>query len=194
MLISLINNKLKIISFMKKISVFQISFAKLCSLLLFAGVLSFSSCGNDDDAAPEGCPGVGVGIEGSIEINGDNLSLAIAQLLISGGGGSEDVYIFQIGGVSTDCSELKSINLTVSVPSGEPLNGDYNLTDFFDASVNEGYGSSITQNLTASTQSSVDIESGTANIVRNGDNNYSLDISAMLIGGSSVDVKVSHQF
>ncbi len=167
----------------------QLSFALiLCSFFIM------TSCGDGDDKDPVACTGITT-LDGTVKINGDTHTLTIAQLLVNAGGAVfGDTYAFQIAGVNSDCTEVLSVFLTFTVPSGATLGGTYDIKDFFSASDDDATGSFITQILDPISQSSEDLTGGDVKVTKGQGNEYTLDMNATTVTGNVIGLEFTHTF
>ncbi len=163
----------------------------LFTLLLFSGLIAFTSCG-DDEEAMQGCEGF-PSLEGEVVVNGETVPLTIAQLLVSSAFGDTN-YQFQIGGITGDCEVLRSVNFTLMIPEGDSVSGTYDFEPFFYAYDGDTFGSIGVQNISTLSQSSLEINSGTLEIVDNGSNNFTIDLTATPASGDAVSMSLTHQF
>ena len=166
---------------------------KLLSLLLLASTLCFmASCGDDEEESSD-CAGL-LSTGGTIDIDGETLNLNLAQLLISSGFDG-DIYSFQIGGLSSDCNNIKSLSFSIEITTDSDLNGSYTIKDFFDAGLNDAYGVTIAdQTVTPLSQSLTEIKSGTLEITKHAARDYTIDMSGSLVGGGTVEVSFRNKF
>ena len=159
-------------------------------LLLFClslNLLISSGCGKDEE---ENCSNFPL-LTGTMEINGDDVRVSAFQSITSAGGANfGDSYSFQIAGISDDCNTLTSFILNFSRPSGTSASGTYDIKEFFDAGDDDAVGSLLMQTVDPITQSSVDMSSGTLTVNDKGDNQFDLDLSATLIGGSMITMSI----
>lgn len=161
-------------------------------LLSLAVMVAFSSC--KDDEEPETCANISK-IEGSITLDGNSQDLTIAIFSANSvGGGFDDMYGFQITSIDNDCSELTTLGLNVEIPQGDTFGGTYPIKDFFDADLNDAFGTVQKQQLDPVTITSLDMDSGTATIVNNGNNNFTITIDAILTGGADLNFEMTHSF
>ncbi len=162
----------------------------LCTLtlLLFTSVL-VSSCSSDDDSSQSSeCSQLST----QATVNGDDsFTLASAQRMINSGF-EGTINMFQISAVSSDCNNVVILQIIVEV-SGE-IAGTYNVVDFFDANLNDAYGSMAFQDLANNSQSLVEIASGTLVIIDNGGNSLTIDFEGVLEDGSPSSFKTTHSF
>jgi len=162
-------------------------------LFLFSALLFMSSCG-DEDPVEETCDAVST-IDGSVKINGENHGLTVAQLLVSAGGATfGDTYQFLISAVNGDCTEVRSVNFSLSLDSGTDLNGSYDIKDFFSAGDEDAYGSFSVQILDPISQSAEDLVSGSVSFVKNGNKAYEIDLEATTVTGEDVSLEMNHEF
>lgn len=168
-------------------------FKSLLNLLFIASVFCLlTSCGGDGETPT--CSNVST-LDGSVKIDGTTHALTIAQLLISAGGATfGDTYTFQIGGVDPDCAEVRAVNINVSVPSGESIDGTRDIKDFFDVADGDVYGTLTKQQLDPLSQSLEDLVSGTVTFTTSADNTYTIDLSATTVSGEDIDLEVTHMF
>ncbi len=160
-------------------------------ILIIFSLCLVTSCGGEDE--PEPCQIFP--LDGEAEINGDPHTLTLAQLVVNAGGAVfGDTYIFQFGGANPSCTEIRSINISVSIPAGSDLNGTHEIKDFFSADDGDAYGSFITQVIDPITQSAEDLISGTVQFTKNGPTDYTIDLSAETVTGQSVDVEMTYDF
>jgi len=173
----------------------SLNFRTLIPVLILScfSLLIISACGDDEDPIDEACANITT-LDGEVDLDGSTLKLTVAQLLISGGAGFGDNYLFQITGISDNCSETKSVSFTVTVPSGASIEGSYNITDFFSAGDGDVYGSYTSQILDPISQTLVDLESGSMTIQESGTKLFTIDLSATLVGGGDVEMNITHQF
>ena len=129
----------------------------------------------------------------SVTVNGSSLSTSICQLIISNAG-DEDSYYMAISYISDDCNKMTTMSLSFDLPAGQKLNGTYPLKDFFNSNLGEGYGSVTEQVINPVSQNIVDIASGSAKIIDKGSKKYNVDITANLIGGTTVTIRGDLQF
>lgn len=169
---------------------------KLLSSILFCSLSIFLmvSCGQKEDPPPASdCDGL-LDSGGEMEVDGETLSLTIAQLLISSGFDG-DIYQFQVGAMAGNCNDVSVLSFIVEIPSDTDLDGAYQIKDFFDASLNDAYGVTITsQTLDPVSQSSVSIDSGTIDIIKHSANDYSVDLNGDLVGGGNTSISFRKAF
>ncbi|MBK8622763.1 MAG: hypothetical protein IPN79_13660 [Saprospiraceae bacterium] len=155
--------------------------------------LVFTGCNKDDeDDKTEECENF-TKIEGSVQINNDNLSLSVATLAVSSGFEGV-VYNFLIGGFTSDCNKLISVNINALVPEGGTLNGTYAIKDFFDAEAGDAFGTTTTQQISPISQSLVELASGTVQFTDQGSKKYTIDLKAKTITNEDLTLKVTHTF
>jgi len=160
----------------------------LCSFCLV------TSCGGDEDPEPVGCPGVTT-LDGGVKINGENRGLTVAQLLVTAGGAVfGDSYLFQIAGISSDCNEISSVSLNLSVDSGTSIDGTREIKTFFDANDGDVTGSFTSQIVEPLSQNLQDLVSGTVTFTSGADNTYTIDLSATTVTGDDIDLEITHTF
>jgi hypothetical protein len=82
-------------------------------LLLSMTLICFASCGDDDESSSD-CTGI-LESGGEMKIDGGTFNLSIAQLLISSGFDG-DIYLFQVGGISSDCNNVKTLSFSIEIP------------------------------------------------------------------------------
>jgi hypothetical protein len=176
-----------------KMTLFRgLQISKIFTLLLFSGVLVFTSCKDDEPEMTTACENLA--IDGAVMLNGADATLSIAQVLVNTGFDNEKIYQFQIGAAEGACTELKTVNFTVMVFGNDTLDGTYTFKTFFDADDDDAFGSILTQNLESLSQSQSDIMSGTVRITTNSQSNYTLDINAVPTEGAEVNMEITHQF
>jgi len=166
------------------------------ALLVVVLMLSLASCGGDDDpvVTQEECDNVTT-IDGSLTLDGQEQNLTVALFMANSPGSSfDDRYSFTIASINSDCTELTTVSLNIDVAQGDTFGGTYNITDFFDAEAGDAYGNVMKQKYDPVSISSFDLESGTATVVNNGNNNFTLTIDATLVGGASLDFEMTHGF
>ena len=166
---------------------------KTINLFLFFALISvLISCGKDDDNATT-CDGV-LNNGGTIEFDGEALNLSVAQLLISSGFDG-DIYQFQVGGLTNDCNELKTLSFFAEITTNSNIDGTYDILDFFDASLNDVTGVNTTNtNISSGQQSLVEIKSGTMVVKKLADREYEVDMTGALTGGGSIEVNFKSEF
>ena len=173
---------------MSKSIKFFILFCLSLNLIITTG------CGSDDEEETTNCTNFPT-TNGTVDIDGESLWLFVAQLSIQAGGSTfGDSYFFQIAGVSSDCNSSKTVNFTLTRPSGESASGTYTIKDFFDAGEDDAYGSFISQTFDSSGQSLKDLISGTVVIVDEGNSKFDISLNAQIAGGGSVNLDFNHQF
>jgi hypothetical protein len=171
---------------MKLRNIFQGILFSACILLLT------SNCKKDDNTK-KGCtnfPSSGK----EISFNGANAPISIAQLAAQTGGGSEDTYVMQLGVITEDCNKLTTISLNFEVRSGASLAGTFPIKDFFAQRVGEASGDLAEQKISPTSQTSLELVSGTAIITNKGNNLFNLNINAKPVGGNAVTLKGDVQF
>ena len=156
-------------------------FQSVIVLFLLVG----TSCSSDDDGSSQpAC----TDLTSQATVNGDSdytLSSAIFQTF-------GDSYTFAVQAVKNDCSN--SAQFSISYESST-VGGTYPILDFFDAENDEASGSYIFLNITGGGSGfQGEFASGTATIVDNGNNNYTITIQALLDNGDSVSISTSHTF
>ena len=159
---------------------------------LSVNLIIATGCGKDDENT--NCTNFPT-VSGTVSIDGESLQLSVAQLLVQAGGSSfDDSYLFQIAGVSSDCNSLKSVNFTVTIPSGESAGGTYSIKDFFDAGDDDATGSFVSQTFDPVGQSIRDLVSGTLIIIDEGNSKFDIELDAEIVGGGSISLVFNHQF
>lgn len=163
------------------------SFKFLMLLFLSLNILIISGCGKDEEPSCTNFPL----LSGSMDINGENVSVSAFQVISSAGGtGFGDSYSFQVAGISNDCNTQTSFNLNYVVPSGSSASGTFEIKEFFNADDDDASGVVITQTVDPITQSSMDMVAGTLTVNDKGDNQYDLDVTATLVGGAMVTMSI----
>lgn len=76
-------------------------------------------------------------------VDGETINLSVAQLLISSGL-QGDNYLFQVGGLTSDCNELKTLSFNTEITTNSAFEGTYDTIDFFGAGLNDVSGVSFT--------------------------------------------------
>lgn len=166
---------------------------KKLNFIFFVFVLAFTitSCGSDDENS--NCTGA-LNNGGSVEIDGEVLSLSVAQLLLSSGFDG-DVYSFQVGGFSDDCQEIKTLSFTVELPVNSDFDGNYVIKDFFDAGLNDVTAVAVSSaNLSSGSQSLIEVSSGSMTVNKLATREYEVDMTGNLTGGGTVDVSFRSEF
>jgi len=160
-------------------------------LLLCALISSFTSCGGED---PEtGCADA-LNNGGTLEIDGETLSLSVAQLLITSGFDGDN-YLFQVGGLSSECNELKTLSFSAEITTNSDFDGSYEIVDFFDAGLNDVTSVNTTvSNVTSGQQSLTQINSGTMTVKKLADKEYEVDMTGNKVGGGTVAVSFRSEF
>jgi len=149
---------------------------KLTALLI--AVLFMSACSKDDTPTP--C----TTLTTSATVNeDDSYTLQVAQLLITDGF-EETNYVFQLAAVDSDCDGATILNLSIEV-SGN-IGGTYPVVDFFDAGLEEASGTFGTGTISGLNQSFTDIQSGSVEIIDNGNNNFSINFQGTLVNNDEV--------
>src|SRR5690606_2418186 len=98
-----------------------------------------------------------------VTVNGDDSYTVLFAQIIALSDESEDTYSFQVAGVDSNCMNVAVLQIGIDVDNG--ITGTFPIMDFFDAELNEAYGTWVTQNLSNGTsQGAIDIESGTVSI------------------------------
>ena len=139
----------------------------------------------------KGCPGFST-LSGSAEVNGSELTLVVAQSIINSIGGSDN-YLIQLTAIEDDCNTTHTVSLNIQIPTGTSLNGVYQFKDFFNAGPGDAVGDYVKQVLDPVSQSSKSITSGSMAINNKGNDNYDFDINGSLVGGGTIQMKVSAQ-
>ena len=159
-------------------------------LLLFClslNLLMTSGCGKDEE---ENCSNFPL-LSGTMEINGDEVRVSAFQSITSAGGVDfGDSYSFQVAGVSDDCNTLTTFSVNFIRPSGISASGTYDIKEFIDAGDDDASGSVLVQTVDPISQSFADMISGTLTVSDKGDNQFDLDLSATLIGGSMITMSI----
>jgi hypothetical protein len=84
----------------------------------------------------------------------------------------------QIGVITESCNKLTTLTLTINAKKGSKLNGTFKILNFFDAETGDATGALAEQKISPLSQSLLEFESGTANIIDKGNKLFSVDISA----------------
>jgi hypothetical protein len=162
-------------------------------LLLSMTLICFSSCKDDEDDKSSDCSGL-LESGGDMEIDGETLNLSIAQLLITSGLDG-DIYLFQVGGISSDCNNVKTISFSIEIPTDTDLEGTYEIKDFFDAELNDATAVNfIDQTISPINQSLVEVKSGTIEITKHADREFSVNLDGDFVGGGSVSINFRRAF
>lgn len=120
-----------------------------------------------------------------MSFNGQALQTSIAQLIISSNSGV-DSYFANITGFSDDCNMTTTISFNVDIPANSDLNGTYEVKDFFNAGINDVTGMVIAESdLNSTSQSLIEVKSGTIMINKIGASEYDASMSGSLSGGGS---------
>jgi len=167
----------------------------LLNLFLIFGLMAICiGCGGDEDEPdPSGCAGV-LNNGGELVIDGETLNLSVAQLIISSGL-EGDSYLFQVGGLSNDCNELRSLNFNVEIPTNSDFDGTYAIVDFFGADLNDVTGVSIINlNVANQQQSIIEVNSGTMTVSKLADREYEVNMTGTLVGGGSIAASFNSEF
>lgn len=164
----------------------------LINLFLLCVIISaFTSCGKDDKGST--CEGL-LNNGGTMEVDGVSLNLTVAQLLISSGF-EGDNYQFQVGGLTSDCSDLKTLGFFVELPKNSDFDGTYDIVDFFGSSLNDVTGVNVTSsNLSAGQQSLVEVGSGTMVVQKLADKEYQVVMTGNLVGGGTTEIEFKSKF
>ena len=163
-------------------------------LFLLLGLSVISGCKKDDDKETTTECDSFTTIDGKVTVNGVENQLSIAQLLVNADEDFGDTYTFQIAGISSDCNELSSVFLNVTIASGNKLNGTYPIRDFFSADTGEAYGDYTKQKISPLSQSAENLVSGTFKVTQNGTKDYTLVIDAKTATGENIKMNLSHKF
>lgn len=167
----------------------------LLNLFLLLGLISLCvSCGDDEEEEQmSDCAGV-LNNGGELEIDGEDFNLTVAQLLITEGF-EGDNYLFQIAGLSDDCSELTSLSFSAEITTNSDFDGTYDIVGFFDAGLNDVTTVNVTNtNVTSQQQSLIEVTSGTMTVSKLADREYEVEMTGTLAGGGSVDVSFESEF
>lgn len=166
---------------------------KLLSLLFLSMTLiCFSSCKDDDESSSD-CMGL-LESGGEMKIDGVTFNLSIAQLLVTTGFDG-DVYLFQVGGISSDCNNVKTLSFSIEIPTDTELDGTYEIKSFFDAELNDATSVNfIDQTISPLSQSLVEVKSGTIEITTHADREFSIDMAGDFVGGGSVTIDFRRKF
>ena len=162
-------------------------------LILSMTLICFTSCGDDEDEGSSDCAGL-LESGGDMNIDGETLNLSIAQLLITSGLDG-DIYLFQVGGISSDCNNVKTLSFSIEIPTDTELGGTYEIKDFFDAGLNDASGVNfIDQTISPLSQSLVEVKTGTIEITKHADREFSIDMAGDFVGGGSVSIDFRRAF
>ena len=167
------------------------SFALVSIGMLFC--LANFSCKDDDDPEPMATECQGFVQVGEATVDGQIHGLTVSQLIVTSGFSGDD-YVFQFSAINSSCEVLESMNISIEIEKDADLDGTYPILDFFDADLNEAYGNVITQTFNPPGQTLMEMSSGTMEVTKLGVNNYTVKVSAGLVGGGQRSWEVTHQF
>lgn len=165
----------------------KLLFNAMAMLLLVASTTVSTGCKKKNDS--KGCEGF-TAVSGSVEVNGEEMLLVVAQSIINAFGG-EDTYLMQFMAIQDDCNTTHSVSYNISIPSGSSLNGVYPFKDFFNAGSGDAVGDYVLQVLEPTSQSSKSIIGGSLTVNNKGGGNYEFEINGNLVGGGTIHMKVS---
>lgn len=157
-------------------------FLSLVVLSLLAG----TACSSDDDSVSSQPDCTELTTQATVNNDSDyTLSSAVFQSF----SGS---FTFVIQAVKNDCSNSAQFSLSYE---SSTVDGTYPIVDFFDADDNEASGTYTFLNITGGGSGfQGEFASGTAVVVDNGNNNYTITIQALLENGDSVSIATTHTF
>jgi len=159
--------------------------------LLFVSFSILVGCGKDDETPT--CEGL-LNNGGTMKIDGEDFNLSLAQLLVTEGFDGDN-YQFQVGGLTDNCNELKSLSFLTEITTNSDFSGTYNIVDFFDAGLNDVTAVSFTSsNVSNGQQSQMQINSGTMTVNKVSSTEYEVDMTGNVTGGGSIDISFRSEF
>ncbi|MGB3132057.1 MAG: hypothetical protein WBB26_10310 [Saprospiraceae bacterium] len=174
------------------------TFSKSILKFAFLGLIIFAfSCSKSDSedtttTTTKGCEKFGP-TSGSAVMNGNSSYNILISQYISNEDLGDFEHTFQIGGVSSDCNELKTFSFSIENSSSSPA-GTYPIKSLSASGKNTATGDVTQQKISPISQSLLDMKSGELIIKDLGSKKFEINLNAALTDQSSVSLKCTHQF
>ncbi len=159
------------------------------NFFLFILLASIVSCMKDEATICIITPG-----STNLIINGKSSNVQSAQYDTSNGKNNDIIHAFQIEVTDIKCTTSTSLSFKISVAKGETIGGTYSIKSISNSVVGDATGSFAESKLNSAPQTLKELKSGTIEVTKNGNNNFTLDLNAKTINGIIVKMAGTRQF